>query len=172
MSKKQIIIIIFSIILGIIAVSATVFLINKKFFGAQVLNINPIAEQREKSVDISVDIFENVSPDTKEKIQTEQKKIRALRGKVEKIEQKILFVKSLSGEIKDKDYQIQIVSETKVQQTKIDKQTGIPMSKDYSFAQIKIGDEIIAWAKEDIRNKTEFETEYIEVMVEPEKLQN
>mgnify|MGYP001567128056 FL=1 len=55
--------------------------------------------------------------------------------------------------------------DAKFGKTEVDKITFIPKTVDFSFDEIKINDEIIAWAKqEDIKNLKQFDTEYLEVM--------
>jgi hypothetical protein len=118
-----------------------------------------------KQPSTSENIIENLSPELQKKIKKEQEKIRSIDGKVEKIEERILTIKVMADQLKDKIFQVTLIPEAVVKQTKIDPKTGIPKTSDFSFEKIKVDDEIIAWSKEDIRGKDGFETEYLEVIM-------
>ena len=162
MSKKNIIVWTISTLIVILVIVGFFVIINitKKRVSekAEIVNLNKTKQEEPKSV------MERLSPELKEKIKKEQAKVLALNGTIEKIEARILSVKVGNGELKDKIYQVTLVPEAKIMLTKIDSETGAPTISELSLEKIKIGDEIIAWSKEDLRDKMEFESEYLEVI--------
>lgn len=111
-------------------------------------------------------VFKNLPVEILKKMEDENKKVRALTGKVDKIQGRILSATFDKGDLKGKTYEINVLLDAKVGKTEIDKITLIPRTIDFSFNEIKVNDEIVAWAKqEDIKDIKQFDTEYLEVFV-------
>lgn len=160
--SKKIIIIASAIILGLLlfTIGLGIWMKNKK----TPPKIVPVATEEKKEVEI---IFRNLPVEIKEKMAEEEKKIRAVDGRVQSINGRILKVKVSIGDLKDKVFQINVLPNAKVGKTEVDKITFVPNTVDFSFDKIKIGDKIIAWAKQDnIRNAKQFDSDYMEVIVE------
>ncbi len=124
--------------------------------------IESVKQVERKTVD---PVFKNLPSEILKKMEDENKKVRTLTGKIEKIQGRVLFATVNIGDLKGKTYEINILPDAKFGKTEVDKITFIPKTVDFSFDEIKINDEIIAWAKqEDIKNLKQFDTEYLEVM--------
>ncbi|MBU1663316.1 hypothetical protein KJ797_01290 [Patescibacteria group bacterium] len=169
MSKKNVyVVVLFFVLAGLAGMG--IFVKTKYFSSPQakvlapeVKNLNSRDQkQRQRSIK---EIIEQLPAETQAKIKKEQEKVLALNGKVEKIEAKTLSVKAMAGKIKDKIYNVVMSPEAKIMLTKIDAKTGIPSTSAFSLEKIKIGDEIIVWAEQDLRDKTEFESKYLEVIL-------
>ena len=157
--SKKIIIIISAIVFGLLLIVAGlgIWVKSKKI----PFKIVPVAQEEQDR------IYRNISLEAQERMKEEAKKIRSVTGEVQSIEARVLVVKVDIGDLKDKVFRINILANAKIGKTEIDKITFVPNTVDFSFDKIKIGDKIIAWAKQDnVRNENQFDSEYMEVIVE------
>jgi len=179
MSKKNTITWVLSAIIVIVVLVVAEFFIKTNLLtpeNTNVVNLNNANQEETKSAQNDANsvstqqetpksITERISPEIQEQISKEQEKILALNGTVEKIETRTLSVRINTEEKQpEKIYQVTLTPKAKIMLTKINPETGSISTSDLSLSEIKTGDEIIVWSKEDLRNKTEFESEYLEVI--------
>ncbi|MBU2578993.1 hypothetical protein KKA09_02655 [Patescibacteria group bacterium] len=160
--SKKIIIIASAIILGLLlfVIGLGIWVKSKKI-SSKIPKIVPVAQEEQDR------IYRNLSPEAQEKMKQEAKKIRSITGKIQSIEARVLVVKVDIGDLKDKVFRINVLANAKIGKTEIDKITFVPNTVDFSFDKIKVDDKIIAWAKQDnVRFENQFDSEYMEVIVE------
>lgn len=94
-----------------------------------------------------------------------------ISGKITEIQNNILSIEvivqdfyALPEEWKTKIVKVIVTDETRI--TKFDMDTGKQI--ELGFSDLKVDDQIMAGAEENIKNKTEFEAKYIELFVVPE----
>ncbi|MBU0647390.1 hypothetical protein KKC67_01165 [Patescibacteria group bacterium] len=159
-SKKFFIVIFCLLALTLIFLFGLGLWVKSKKVPAKIMSIEQVER---KTVD---PVFKNLPVEILKKMEDENKKVRTLTGKIDKIQGRVLSATFNIGDLKGKTYEINVLPDAKFGKTEVDKITFIPKTVDLSFDEIKVNDEIIAWAKqEDIKNLKQFDTEYLEVMV-------